>query len=245
MVDYGKKCIDDGECSSGICEMTYDKLNNPKGRYCVTQSKKYGKVCELNSDCISNRCELTYDKYGVPGKKRCVIIKGLKKQASESMFKEEKDLPESMKADDRTKRIEKEQVILNPHQKALAFSGRGPIAGFVCTILELLLSVVLKIFWLFVDIWKMIVKMIWNILFGTFGGLLGGLTPANCRTCYDSSVFRYIITILFPPAGVFMAKGVSGLMYFLICCFLTLMLYFPGLIYALIIMRGSQTNRCR
>ena len=48
-----EKNRDDAECSSGICEMTYDKLNNPKGRYCVTQSKKYGKVCELNSDCIS------------------------------------------------------------------------------------------------------------------------------------------------------------------------------------------------
>ena len=75
MVRHMEKSRDDAECSSGICEMTYDKLNNPKGRYCVTQSKKYGKVCELNSDCISDRCELTYDKYGVPGKKGVLLSK--------------------------------------------------------------------------------------------------------------------------------------------------------------------------
>ena len=32
MVAYGKKCREDGECSSGICEMTYDEsLPTPYG----------------------------------------------------------------------------------------------------------------------------------------------------------------------------------------------------------------------
>ena len=90
----------------------------------------------------------------------------------------------------------------------------------------------------------------WSLLFGGFSGVVPkvenvSINGQKIASCHTSFYFRYFMTILFPPAGVFMAKGVSGLMYFLICCFLTLMLYFPGLIYALIIMRGSQTNRCR
>ena len=64
MVKYGEACSDDSECKSNICEMTYDKINNPKGRFCVIQSQKWGKECFINSDCVSNRCELTKDKYG-------------------------------------------------------------------------------------------------------------------------------------------------------------------------------------
>ena len=42
-------------------------------------------------------------------------------------------------------------------------------------------------------------------------------------------------TILCPPIGVFMDMGLSGWFYILICIILTLLFYFPGLIYALLI----------
>ena len=238
MVKYGERCRNDSECKSDICEMAYDELNNPKERLCVIQSKKWGKECALNSDCISNRCELTFDKYRIPDKKRCVIIDGLKKKAEKSMFNED-DLPESVRMDEQTKKVSQEKVILNPHQKALAFEGRGPIATVVCTIIEFFLKLFLKILQLLYDIWFGIFKSIWNLLFGGFDGLIPDI-PGKYKTCHNSFYFRYFITILFPPAGIFMSKGITGFFQIMVCCALTLMFYFPGLVYAIIIMRGSR-----
>lgn len=45
-----------------------------------------------------------------------------------------------------------------------------------------------------------------------------------------------IATILCPPVGVFMEYGILGWFNILICALLTLMFYFPGLIYALILL---------
>ena len=57
---------------------------------------------------------------------------------------------------------------------------------------------------------------------------------------FDLWYIRSIITVLFPPIGVFMAKGVKGLGQVLICCILTMLFYVPGLIYALIAINGSE-----
>ena len=170
-----------------------------------------------------------------------VLIDGLKKKAEKSMY-DTSDLPDSMKPDSQTDSIAKEKVILNPHQKALAFKGRGPIASFVCTVLEIILKAVMNVFKLLFDIWVMIFKGIWNILFGFFDGIFGNLTPGKKTSCGKSYYMRYMITILFPPAGVFMAKGINGIFHIIVCCFLTLLLYFPGLVYAIIIMKGSKHN---
>ena len=61
------------------------------------------------------------------------------------------------------------------------------------------------------------------------------------KKCYktpDGTVpFSVVIaTILCPPVGVFMEYGILGWFNILICSLLTLMFYFPGLIYALILL---------
>ncbi len=63
--------------------------------------------------------------------------------------------------------------------------------------------------------------------------------PGN--KCYKTAAgtipFSVIIaTILCPPVGVFMEYGLSGWINILICALLTLVFYFPGLIYALILL---------
>jgi uncharacterized membrane protein YqaE (UPF0057 family) len=51
---------------------------------------------------------------------------------------------------------------------------------------------------------------------------------------------RTIITILLPPFGVYMSRGLRGYKYVIICCLLTCVFYFPGLIYAFIVMGNSK-----
>lgn len=63
----------------------------------------------------------------------------------------------------------------------------------------------------------------------------------NGRKCYrtpDGGVPATVIiaTVLFPPAGVFMELGLTGFIQILVCLLLTFMFYFPGLIYALIVL---------
>jgi len=65
--------------------------------------------------------------------------------------------------------------------------------------------------------------------------------PCDGRKCYaaeDGTVpFSVIVaTILFPPLGVFMEYGLTSWLQLLICTLLTLVFYFPGLIYALIML---------
>jgi uncharacterized membrane protein YqaE (UPF0057 family) len=65
--------------------------------------------------------------------------------------------------------------------------------------------------------------------------------PCDKRKCYaaeDGTVpFSVIVaTILFPPLGVFMEYGLTSWLQLIICTLLTLMFYFPGLIYALIML---------
>lgn len=66
--------------------------------------------------------------------------------------------------------------------------------------------------------------------------------PKSCtQHCYraaDGSVpfSLVVVTVLCPPAGVFMEFGMHGWLKILVCLVLTLLLYFPGLIYALILL---------
>ena len=70
------------------------------------------------------------------------------------------------------------------------------------------------------------------------------ITGSGCpggQKCYktaDGTIpFSVIIaTVLCPPVGVFMEYGLTGWLNILICALLTLVFYFPGLIYALILL---------
>ena len=86
--------------------------------------------------------------------------------------------------------------------------------------------------------------------FFKYGLLFGGSHKKhydNCRgKCKKGTTgvslwfFRTIITILFPPLGVFMAKGLSGISQIGISCLLTACLYIPGLIYSLAIIKDTK-----
>jgi len=63
--------------------------------------------------------------------------------------------------------------------------------------------------------------------------------PCKSNKCFvtkkNTVPFSIIIgTIICPPVGVFMKYGFTGWLNIIVCCLLTLMFYFPGLIYGLI-----------
>ena len=66
-----------------------------------------------------------------------------------------------------------------------------------------------------------------------------GLFPGT-KYCMNKVYWRYFLTMLCPPAGVFMSYGLRGWVQIIICCVLSLLYYIPGLIYAIIVMNRSD-----
>jgi uncharacterized membrane protein YqaE (UPF0057 family) len=88
-----------------------------------------------------------------------------------------------------------------------------------------------------------IIRKLFNLVFGPLiKGVWGDdYVTKNNSKCYkmpDCSVPYPVLfaTIILPPLGVFMELGLKGWLNILICAVLTLLLYLPGLIYALILL---------
>lgn len=113
-------------------------------------------------------------------------------------------------------------------------SGRGPVGLVIAKIIDVALMVVKKIFeWIWFSVTLPTFNFVWNLMFSEFHGVFAGKDKDG--DCYNSSVLRYVITILLPPMGVFMSKGLSGWPSIGICSVLTLFHMFPGIIYAFIV----------
>lgn len=105
-------------------------------------------------------------------------------------------------------------------------------------IIELFLDILSIFTWfvnlLFMETYKMLVPAISDTL------LSGSGLRSGKKYCVNLSWLRYFIVILCPPAGVFMAYGFAGWLQILICCLASLLYYFPGLVYALIVINRSD-----
>ena len=71
----------------------------------------------------------------------------------------------------------------------------------------------------------------------------GKCDKINSAKGFDLWYVRSILTVLFPPFGVFMAKGLKGIKQIIICSILTMCFYFPGLIYALGVINSTKKEK--
>ena len=242
MVKYDKDCSKDSECPSNVCEMTYDDAFKPIGRRCVVQKTRYGKKCYYNADCMSNRCVMTFNDKGKAIGKRCVIIEGQKIPKRGWPYDNE-GMPKGVGMSKQSKSTVNSPLVVSQSVKANAFAGNGPISEFIVIIMEIFIVIFKLIATLAYDIWLIIFNLIYDLLFGgfKFRDLIGAVDSSarNRGTCIDARYFRYLVTLMFPPAGVFMAHGISRFGEIMVCSLLTMFFYFPGLIYALLQLRGE------
>lgn len=118
------------------------------------------------------------------------------------------------------------------------------IANAIVTILRIMIIGVID------GISGFVRKMV-NMILGPITNSFWGWTPpedkqnkgTQCKSqkCYSQPDARVPIpvllgTVIMPPMGLFMELGLKGWMNILICAILTLGYYFPGLVYALIIL---------
>lgn len=233
-ISYGKGCKMDGDCKSKICETKYDEFGNSEGRYCIVPNNKYGKQCETNNDCESGECVPIYDRHSRLVGNRC--------KASD--YKQKDDTIDNyfFSGENSNKYgIVNKDYRTNQFQKAKA----GPIAKFISYFMETIVYFIKLIVEMLWGLFKLIFKLVADIILkGLSGSLFFGTISRKHRSsgkCLSMWLPRTILTFLLPPFGVFMARGFMGIKYVIICSILTAMFYFPGLIYAFIVMGNSKT----
>ena len=260
-LEFGKKCNTDTDCDSYICEHKYNTdtqgYRNDKGTFCVIQELKWGTKCDSNSECDSYRCYTKYDENNIPDERRCIIFDNqpdIKNKTRSFGDIEDKDLPDFAK-DPAWKSAKDEELFLSNKEKAKKLEGRGIISDIIILLMEVVVIIIKSIIKLFVDVWKLIflvisylptqilkMKIFW------FSEKYKCKDSSKCSTdsCDPKRAFtikashlKKLMVILFPPYGIFLIKGISAIQHILISCILTMMFYFPGMIYGLYIIEDE------
>lgn len=234
-VSYGDKCKRDADCASNVCETVYDQNNRPKGRFCLDTGSKMGRKCEINADCESGVCKTIFDNEGHVIETRCT-----------ASGKIEPDTSYVFKDADTSK-----YGIINSTYRDKLFKGAkaGPLAKFIAYMVEAIVSLIKGILMLLYAIWKLIFQLVASIFLSKlkgdliFGQMSRKYTDSNGKCSGKLATLwlpRAVITVLLPPFGVFLARGFNGLKYIILCSLFTCMFYFPGLIYAFIVIQNSK-----
>ena len=256
ILDYGKKCNKNSDCTSNLCQMKY-KDGEAAGRYCLEgDGAKYTKSCEFPRDCISNKCVKIYnDKNEFIGKK---CLKGKRKLNDSSLDKLFGKTPPSKYG------VNNEAYMNN---KMAEMGHKGPVSEIIILVFNILgdiFSILIYDFrqcshdyenqGLIYGLFMGIATSVYTILLGDYdggifwGGIQSKYYDKKKNTCkvnskgIDMWYVRTILTILFPPLGVFMAKGLFGMGDIVMTCILTTLFYFPGLIYAFAVISTSKAN---
>lgn len=118
----------------------------------------------------------------------------------------------------------------------------GPITGVVLSALDALIGLIIKFTLLLLQIASLAFDFTYNLIFGNFNGII----PSSLKKGKVVSMkwFRYIMTVLLPPFGVFLNKGIYGWFNILVCMILTYIYYLLGIIYAIVItMRNRYADQ--
>jgi uncharacterized membrane protein YqaE (UPF0057 family) len=129
----------------------------------------------------------------------------------------------------------------NEDKKKSVANGGGPIGKiFIFLIKDIFIDGLLIGFYnTAIDIFNEGFAFVDEMFFSDFKGVLAGKFKSKKGTCFEYTYFRYFITIMLPPMGVFLARGLAAWYNIAICAFLCMIYYFPGLIYALIVIQSA------
>ena len=258
----GNLCEKNSDCESNICKMIY-RNGEPVGRKCLTGSGgRYTKSCRFPKDCQSGICEAIYDGAGRLVDKRC---------AKATKLNRDNPFDKLMNKNSGYEPDGKYGVMSNHaiNSELQSMGKAGPITGIVVKVISIFFDLFSMIVYDFrvkpydhknQGIMYALLASISLSIFSMFdsfgaeitGGLISGIASSYNKDgkCdvkesrpIDMWYIRTIITILFPPLGVLMAKGFTGFNYILLSCLLTSLFYFPGLVYSLAVISTSRFGR--
>lgn len=118
----------------------------------------------------------------------------------------------------------------------------GPITGIILSAVDAVTTLFIKFMLLMLQISTIAFDWVNNLIFGNFNGII----PNEVKKGKVISLkwFRYAMTVLMPPFGVFLSKGIYGWFNILVCLILTYINYLVGIIYAIVItMRNRYADQ--
>ena len=118
----------------------------------------------------------------------------------------------------------------------------GPITGIMLSIVDGITTLFIKLMVLLLQISTIAFDWVNNLIFGNFRSIIPSALKQG--TVISLKWFRYAMTVLMPPFGVFLNKGVYGWFNILVCIVLTYMNYLLGIVYAFVItMRNRYADQ--
>ena len=127
---------------------------------------------------------------------------------------------------------------LKKAEKAGLLANQGPLSILIVYIIDFILDLAMKIVTLIMDFCGYGFRFVYDGIYGDFAGII----PSSEKFGQSISMkpFRIILTVLIPPLGIFLSKGLLGWFNILICFILTYIHFALGVIYALVV---TYTNR--
>ena len=128
----------------------------------------------------------------------------------------------------------RKQNIISGGDKLANLVGRpGPITGFIIGILDVMVTLIIKFSVNMFRICSYAFDWLYNIIFGNFNHLIPSSISGG--TVISMKYFRYMLTVLMPPFGILLSKGIYGWFSVLVCIIITYVNYMAGIIYAFVI----------
>lgn len=131
--------------------------------------------------------------------------------------------------------------------KRRIMSGSGPAGKVMLFFIDdIVIKLFASIYNLFLDILMDGINFTQKFFFSDFKGFLAGKLKIKKGSCFEYTFFRYFMTVMLPPMGIFISRGMSSWYNIILCGLLCLFKYVPGLIYAIIVMHNAPyANRYR
>ena len=128
----------------------------------------------------------------------------------------------------------RKQMVTKNGDKLGNIIGRpGPITGFTLGIVDVIITLILKISINMFTICTYAFDWIYGLAFGTFKGIIPKSIVGG--TVFSMKYIRYLITVLMPPFGILVTKGLYGWFNVLVCIVITYVNFMAGIIYAFVI----------
>lgn len=128
----------------------------------------------------------------------------------------------------------------NETRKKAMLQGTGPLGRIVVLLVESGVLLIKMVINMFIDLASEGFDFAFNMFFSDFKGFLVKGIQEKKGVCFDLLIFRTALTLMVPPVGVFLARGLSGWYNIILCAIFCLFKYIPGMLYAFIVIHNAR-----
>jgi uncharacterized membrane protein YqaE (UPF0057 family) len=118
-------------------------------------------------------------------------------------------------------------------KKAGILLGQGPITMFIVYMLDFVIKLIARVGELIFEFTSLGFGSVYDAFYGSYGGFIPN--SEKFGAIISMKYIRYFITLLIPPVGVFLSKGLYGMFNVFICFILTYIHIILGIVYAFVI----------